>query len=195
MAKGCGIVSEKHPRSLNTNAAATIGMIHEHQFAAIRERFFQRGKLPRLGAEGFAFTFGVGGTREQGHAEVERGDPAGRFELCHRSISPGQYFGKMDGVGNRSSMLPWLMNSSRGTWTSGQLAGRDADDLRGANAFDDEVGLETNLDAAAAERNFSGRFDDVDGLSRCSHLRGAVVRLLMCFSVFSTLFIWAATPF
>ena len=49
--EGMGIVSKKHPRSLHADAAAAVGMIHEHQFASIRERLFQRGKLPRLWPE------------------------------------------------------------------------------------------------------------------------------------------------
>jgi hypothetical protein len=53
-------------------------------------------------------------------------------------------------VGKRSSRLS-LRYSSRGTWTWGQLAGTDADDAAGADAFDDEIGLEADLDAAAAE--------------------------------------------
>ena len=73
--EGMRRVSEILARTLHADAATAIGMIHEHQFAPIGERFFQRWKLPRLGAEGFTFTFGIGGAWEQGHAEVERSDP------------------------------------------------------------------------------------------------------------------------
>ena len=38
----------------------------------------------------------------------------------------------------------------------GPVAGADADDATGADAFDDEIGLELDLDAAAAERGVSG---------------------------------------
>src|SRR4051794_13068443 len=55
----------------------------------------------------------------------------------------------------------------------GPGCGTDADNPAGADAFDDEVGLEANLDAAAAERRRAGRPGDIeDGPSR-GHVRGA----------------------
>ena len=44
-------VSEIRALPLHAKAAAAVGMIHEHQFAAIGVRLFQRRKLPRLGPE------------------------------------------------------------------------------------------------------------------------------------------------
>ena len=44
----------------------------------------------------------------------------------------------------------------------GPVCRTNADDSAGADAFDDEVGLESNLDAAASQRDFSGRLRDVE---------------------------------
>ena len=66
-------------------AAATVGVIHEHQFPPVGVRLFQRRKFPRLGPE--RLVVGGCGRCEQGNTEVQRGDPAGRFELYHSSIT------------------------------------------------------------------------------------------------------------
>lgn len=44
----------------------------------------------------------------------------------------------------------------------GPVGGADADDPAGADAFDDEVGLKTNLDATATERDSAGYLRDVE---------------------------------
>ena len=67
----------------------------------------------------------------------------------------GQYFGKMAGVGKRSSML-----IHRDVFLAGYADLRPTlRDGRGqpgrADAFDDQVGLKTNLDAAAAQRRLA----------------------------------------
>ena len=57
----------------------------------------------------------------------------------------------------------------------GPAFGADTDDSRGPDAFDDEIGLKPDLDAAAAERDISvcpGNVNDFSG--RC-HATGAVV--------------------
>ena len=86
--EGVRIISEKLSIPLHTDAASAVGMIHEDKLATIGVRPFQRREFSCLGSKRFAtdFTFGVGGARE-GNAEVERGDPADRFELSHGSMS------------------------------------------------------------------------------------------------------------
>ena len=66
-------VSEIGPLSLNAKAATAIGMIHEHQFAAISERFFERREFSWFGAEGLVVSGCCICKHEQ--AEVERGTP------------------------------------------------------------------------------------------------------------------------
>ena len=46
------VVPEKHTRSLQPDAAATVRMVHEDEFAAVGMRFFEGRKLSRLGTEG-----------------------------------------------------------------------------------------------------------------------------------------------
>ena len=43
------IVAEKHPRTLQPDAPATVGMIHKHQLAAITMCLFDSRKLASLG--------------------------------------------------------------------------------------------------------------------------------------------------
>ena len=52
-------------------------------------------------------------------------------------------------------LFPWQVDIGPG-------CGADADDAGGAEAFGDEVGLKTDLDAAAAERGFSRCLGDVE---------------------------------
>ncbi len=51
--EGVRIVSVKFTRPLHADAAAAVGMVHEHKFAPVGVRLFERGKLPRFGPEGF----------------------------------------------------------------------------------------------------------------------------------------------
>ena len=50
---GVRIVSVEFTQPLHADAAAAVGMVHEHKFAPVEVSLFQRGKLPRLGPEGF----------------------------------------------------------------------------------------------------------------------------------------------
>jgi hypothetical protein len=76
----------------------------------------------------------------------------------------------------------------------GPACGPDFDDARGAHAFGDEVGLKSDLDAAAAERGISGQLRDVEEFAACGHLRGAGGAAFGVLQVFSTPFISAAMP-
>ena len=49
--EGLRVVSEKFTRPLHADAAASVGMIHEDEFAPVGVRLFQRGKFPGLGTE------------------------------------------------------------------------------------------------------------------------------------------------
>jgi hypothetical protein len=46
------VVAEKHTRSLQPNAASTVGMIHEDKFTAVGVGVFERRELSRLRPEG-----------------------------------------------------------------------------------------------------------------------------------------------
>jgi hypothetical protein len=67
---GMWIVTEKHARPLHTDTAATVRMIHKHEFAPIRECFFQRRELPRLGPEGLLLGDPCNGEQRQAKTQA-----------------------------------------------------------------------------------------------------------------------------
>jgi hypothetical protein len=78
------------------------------------------------------------------------------------SLGPGEsVFGEDGGAGKTlfeavvQVFFPWHLHPR-------PVAGTDTDDTGGTEAFNDEVGLEPNLDTAAAERSFTRRLDDIE---------------------------------
>ena len=56
----------------------------------------------------------------------------------------------------------------------GPVARSDADIAAGADAFDDEIGFEINLNATAAQRDFTYYFGDLKDGAFAGHVGGAV---------------------
>lgn len=63
-------------------------------------------------------------------------------------------------------LFPWQVDIGPG-------GGADADHASGAETFGNEVGLEADLNAAAAERRFPLRFRDVEDFAAGRHLGGS----------------------
>ncbi|MEK9986252.1 MAG: hypothetical protein VW879_16065, partial [Opitutae bacterium] len=72
------------------------------------------------------------------------------------------------GAGSEKVFLP-------GDLHGGPTSRADTDDPSGANAFDNQAGLEPDLDAAAAEGDFSVRPEDVEDFATGSDVPGAIV--------------------
>ena len=115
--EGVRSVSEIRARPLHADAAAAVGMIHEHEFAPVRVRLFQRRKLPRFGPE--RLVGGGGGAREPGEAEAQSREPECIREACHSSItlllSPNL---------SVSTPMRWAIRSSRLLMWAFGFAGR-----------------------------------------------------------------------
>ena len=67
--KGTRGAEAEYARGLHADAAATVGVIHEDEFAAVGVRFFQSGKLSCFGPERFVLG---------GHASRPRKAEAGK---------------------------------------------------------------------------------------------------------------------
>ena len=112
-------VSEIRARPLHADAAAAVRMIHEHEFAPVGVRLFQRRKLPRFGPERLR----PGGRLRRLRAGTTRGTMTASqnrmAEACHSSItlllSPNL---------SVSTPMRWAIRSSRLLMWAFGFAGR-----------------------------------------------------------------------
>ena len=70
--EGVRIISVELAIPLHTDAATPVGMIHEHKFAPVGVRLFQRREFSRLGSEGLVGEVEGSAEEEQRKSEAER---------------------------------------------------------------------------------------------------------------------------